>query len=614
MPFVCTVNCVLCLLQMFIGIMCIVWMYCVLIIYAECFGFVVEAFIMTLMGAVVNAGSAANYIMVGFWAITYSVSCYNDCYERYLNLNAKIFQFIKEKLSDNIKYLTTLREEKQRYTAFKYFSRDDLEREHRLEIENEFESENEVNAVLGNTTLERPTRDVTYEDSIEYIDGKLHWKINHLVLFIDRKDVPRIPRELFEQICYIEAPGCPGPVYKGLLKATQKFMYMILFLVFVAIVVMAFGNMYNVSTTNQLLITLAGGFVPFVIRFVLTPKNAEIDLNTYTFEGKVHDILKNFHQTWPVHDLTFTLDSNVEQDIPGPNDGRPPPPPLPPHAPPPLSGHGTDTSQQPHAGGASNVHDVTTKQPLQRQVDLLITIRDDEPLEPAVNLRSEPGSLGSLTSDNRLANAHDTAHSPVRMPFSPMLMSHPLAMTQYPPSRSDVGLAPGESIPMTSINRNVSSPVNVQPGAGTTTVDVTSASTPTQAATAAAPALQHDVIHEEQDVEDDDDVMRLRRGDSKSDVSLSEVVAHIECRARIDLNDDDAPPPPQPRDCSQSPPTTSTRRWSRSPVSSRRADHAPDAPSAQSAADAATATESRVRSNKASRKDAQSPDEITKMI
>ena len=47
-------------------------------------------------------------------------------------------------MNDNIKYLTTLREDKQRYTAFKYFSRADLERESLVALENEFESENEV--------------------------------------------------------------------------------------------------------------------------------------------------------------------------------------------------------------------------------------------------------------------------------------------------------------------------------------------------------------------------------------------------------------------------------------------------------------------------------------
>lgn len=499
----------LCLcLQFFIGLMCIVFMYCILIIYAECCGFMVEAFIMTLMGAVVNAGTAANYIMVGFWAITYCITCYNDCYKRYLALNQKVFEYIKNKLGERIKYLTTLREDKQRYTGFKYFSRADLEGEVRVEIDNEFESENEVNAVLGRSPV-RQTSQVfnTYEDSIEYINGKLHWKINHLVLFVDKKDVPRIPRELYDQICHIEAPGCPGPVYRGLLKATQKLLYMILFLVFVAIVVISFGNLYNVSATNQLLVTLAGGFVPFVIRFVLTPNQTSADLNTYTFEGKVHDILKNFSQIWPVHDLTFTLDSNVEQDIPGDRFPSPPPPPPPPGGGSDM-GHGYGASGATGGGGGGGGWGSGVgggggggrggggggsdyppypdrKQPTNRKVDLMITIRDEGPLDdPTANLRSEHGSLGSVVSGHRMV--HDVAYSPVRQPTR--LMSHPLGGAAAAVGSSRVGgeasggrPTPPEDIPLRSLNRNVSGPINMlhinppvvsQPSPGSTSAPV----------------------------------------------------------------------------------------------------------------------------------------------
>ena len=59
------------------------------------------------------------------------------------------------------------------------------------------------------------------------------------------------------------------------------------------------------STTNQLLVTLAGGFLPFVVRFVLKPNKPEINLNTYSFEGKITEVIRSFHQTWPVYDLSF---------------------------------------------------------------------------------------------------------------------------------------------------------------------------------------------------------------------------------------------------------------------------------------------------------------------
>lgn len=85
--------------------------------------------------------------------------------------------------------------------------------------------------------------------------------------------------------------------------ATKQLMYMIVFLAFVIAVVMIFGDAYKVSTTNQMLMTLAGGYLPFVVRFVMAPTKDEIYLNTYSFEGKVHNIIRNYNQVWPVFDL-----------------------------------------------------------------------------------------------------------------------------------------------------------------------------------------------------------------------------------------------------------------------------------------------------------------------
>ena len=400
-------------------------MYSVLIMYAECFGFIVEGFVMILMGAVVNAGSAANYIMVSFWAITYSISCYNDAYERYMNLNAKVFEYIKEKLTDDIKKVTAMRKVKQRYTAFKYFTSEDIQNEAQIEIEADLESADELNAVIGTTPRRPAPKQVSFEDSIEYIGGKLHWKIYHAIFFVDKKDVPRIPRELFEQICHIEAPGCPGPVYKGLLGATQKFLYMVVFLVFVAIVVNTFGNMYDVSSTNQLLVTLAGGFVPFVIRFVLQPKQNDLDLNTYTFQGKVHELIKTFQQTWPVHDLTFKLDSNVEQDIP----------------------NGPDATRN------ISTENAVTTEPIPRQVDLLITIRDEDLTDPTVNLRSETGSVGSLPSGHH--GSQDATYSPIRHQNNPTHATNPLALQNSRlDAASSIPAHHEELIPLNTIKSN----------------------------------------------------------------------------------------------------------------------------------------------------------------
>jgi len=48
--------------------------------------------------------------------------------------------------------------------------------------------------------------------------------INDLVLFIDSQDMPRIPKQLFDEVCNIRVAGVPGPVFRGLLEAFESFL------------------------------------------------------------------------------------------------------------------------------------------------------------------------------------------------------------------------------------------------------------------------------------------------------------------------------------------------------------------------------------------------------
>ena len=303
------------LVTLVVGILFVLHMYCLLLMFAECFGVAVEILVLTLMGTIVNASSAARYIMLAFWIIMYSTSCYNRSYEKYAKLSQKLFGFIKEKLNEDVKAVTLYREDKQQNTAFKFFTVPELHQMHEHKVEVEKSSEDDEAdpgpVVKPGTSIDEKRREEAqfrkgaYEDSAEYLNGKLYWKVKCLIFFVDKKDRPRIPQELFTRICEIEAPGCPGPVHESLINATKHLMYMIVFLLFVVLVVLAFGNFYEISTTNQMLLTLSSGFVPFVIRFVLTPKAAKLNLNTYSFSGKIHHIIQDFSQTWPVYDLSF---------------------------------------------------------------------------------------------------------------------------------------------------------------------------------------------------------------------------------------------------------------------------------------------------------------------
>lgn len=139
-----------------------------------------------------------------------------------------------------------------------------------------------------------------------YLDKKdPQWKIGHLLLFLDSYDTPRIPLNLFRKLCEVRVHGAPGPVYINLLIATAKFSIIVVFLFFVMIVVMAFGSAHQMSSTNQTLATLAGGFVPMLLKNVLSTKGTKLNLKTLSFKGQIDEIVAEYKQSWPIYDMVI---------------------------------------------------------------------------------------------------------------------------------------------------------------------------------------------------------------------------------------------------------------------------------------------------------------------
>ena len=141
-----------------------------------------------------------------------------------------------------------------------------------------------------------------------------HWMINDLVLFVDSEDTPRIPKQLFDEVTQIRVAGVPGPVFRGHIEAVQQLVKIVIFILFVFIVVLSFGAVYKISTTNQMLAALVGGFLPMILRTFLAPPAPDVELGTVSFKSKMDEVIKNFCQYWPIYDLPFELISDGEKD------------------------------------------------------------------------------------------------------------------------------------------------------------------------------------------------------------------------------------------------------------------------------------------------------------
>jgi hypothetical protein len=119
--------------------------------------------------------------------------------------------------------------------------------------------------------------------------------------------MPRIPRQLFDDVCQIRVAGVPGPVFRGLLEAFEQFVKVVLFVLFVFIIVLTFGAVYKVSSTNQMLATLVGGFLPMMLKTFLAPPNPDVEVGTVSFKSKLDEVIKNFCQKWPMYDFPFQV-------------------------------------------------------------------------------------------------------------------------------------------------------------------------------------------------------------------------------------------------------------------------------------------------------------------
>lgn len=95
---------------------------------------------------------------------------------------------------------------------------------------------------------------------------QLQWKTFGMLVFLDMKDTPLTPEKFFYKTIALNYFGCPGPIYRNVCSAVWDFLKIVLFLMFVFVVVMALGDAYQISTTNQLLATVVGSFVPFIFR------------------------------------------------------------------------------------------------------------------------------------------------------------------------------------------------------------------------------------------------------------------------------------------------------------------------------------------------------------
>ena len=231
----------------------------------------------TLIGIILNASQTLKYVSLLFMLTLYAKDCFGSVTKKYQSFNQAINKALLSKVQEDVEKVAWQTASVQPNTAFQ------------INVKDHGDAEIKTDPV------------VCISNSV------VKWKIPRLLLFLDNHDKPHITRTFFFKAAYIDHVGCPGTLYKNLVRAMRQFLTIILFLFFVVVVVMAFGNEYSVSGVNQMLATLAGGFLPWVFRNVLfkPPPDLEVDTSTLSFQNLFDDVIRKHTQNWPVADIVL---------------------------------------------------------------------------------------------------------------------------------------------------------------------------------------------------------------------------------------------------------------------------------------------------------------------
>ena len=211
------------------------------------------------------------------------------------------------------------------------------------------------------------------------------WKFSKLVLFITNSDQPQIPTKFFFHACNMPYSMVPGQLFSSYLSAFRELGVIMIFLVFVLIVVLAFGESYELSASNHLLATIVSGFLPLVLRRVLFKSHSVPSIDTSSdinFQVCMFDLLNTYEQSWPIHDI----DANPEASGNTISEGL-------------LTADGLDASPTAIDSPERTLGDekANTEETTADEIDLVIDIRYVDDIDFPKMYRRDDGGTGSAS-------------------------------------------------------------------------------------------------------------------------------------------------------------------------------------------------------------------------
>ena len=263
--------------------MCLLTIFMLLILVVECIAFYVECVIYIIIGIILNSRDVMKFLSLTVLITWYGYDCFSSVGAKYKSFAKVINSEIQDKLGPDLKEVAMQSKEVQKEQAFTL-------------------------AAMDGTTVDRM-------NVVAGREGYLKWNASRLVLFLDSADIPYIPKDFFFKTANLGHFSCPGPVYKMYFNALVELIWITLFLGFVMLVILAFGDSNNISGANQTLATLASGFLPFVFRKFLVRSHSgpALDKGNLTWQTTLAEAIDGHVKRWTFTnlDIITTLPTDI---------------------------------------------------------------------------------------------------------------------------------------------------------------------------------------------------------------------------------------------------------------------------------------------------------------
>ena len=145
-------------------------------------------------------------------------------------------------------------------------------------------------------------------------DNSLQWGTDGLLFFVDGECTPCISTDFFLQIATQDNFFCPGPAYVAIFRALKEFVFMCVFLLVIAVAIVAMERTNYASTLGLTVVLLIGGCIPLVVHmcvntsYVIPFKYRD----NFIWKRIMTDAINNHISNYTVED--FKVDTHSETD------------------------------------------------------------------------------------------------------------------------------------------------------------------------------------------------------------------------------------------------------------------------------------------------------------